>query len=135
MHDPDTDRTAKIELILSMANMLICGEEEAQAGLNKFQEQWANDQLDLPGLRKFMGELHREEVIARDMLKDITTLIDQAIVQGQHGETTIELQRSAKKSLFTGGRQEDFMIIDGLFGATSKTLTPESSGSHAPLNP
>ena len=130
MHDPDTDRTAKIELILSMANMLICGEEGAQAGLNKFQDQWANGHLDLPGLRKFMGELHREEVIARDMLKDITTLIDQAIAESQQGETALEPHKPVRRSLFAGGRPEDFMIIHGLFGASSNAFTPKTSGSH-----
>lgn len=129
MHDPDTDRTAKIELILSMANMLVCGEEEAQAGLIKFQEQWANDQLDLTGLRKFMSELHREEVIARDMLKDITTLIDQAIADSLQDETAAELQQPVRRSLTAAGRAEDLLIIDGLFGAKTMSSALEASGS------
>ena len=130
MHDPDTDRTAKIELILSMADMLLCGEEEAQADLIKFQEQWANNELDLPGLRKFMGQLHRDEVIARDMLKDITTLIDQAIADSLQDETPAELQQPVRRSLFAAGRAEDLEIIEWLFGASPKASPTELSGSH-----
>jgi hypothetical protein len=79
MHDRETAKAADIEVIFSMASMLVCAEEEAQAGLVKYQEQWADDQLDLPGLQRFMVSLHQQSIIAGDMLRDITHLIHQAI--------------------------------------------------------
>ena len=123
MYDTDTARTADIELILSMANMLVCGEEEAQAGLIKFQEQWADDQLDLPGLKAFMCKLHREDVIARDMLKDITALIDKAIPldagDRDPKDTAATTFEKAVDKLRHSGTAQDLWIINSLTGSRS----------------
>ena len=127
MYDTDTARTADIELILSMANMLVCGEEEAQAGLIKFQEQWADDQLDLPGLKAFMGKLHREDVIARDMLKDITALIDKAIPldagDRDPKDTAATAFEKAVDKLRHSGTAQDLWIINSLTGSPNIPAT------------
>lgn len=127
MYDTDTARTADIELILSMANMLVCGEEEAQAGLIKFQEQWADDQLDLQGLKAFMGKLHREDVIARDMLKDITALIDKAIPldagDRDPKDTAATAFEKAVDKLRHSGTAQDLWIINSLTGSPNIPAT------------
>ncbi|MBI6882769.1 hypothetical protein [Pseudomonas putida] len=79
MYDPDTAKAADIEMILSMADMLVCGEEEAKAGLNQYQEQWANQELDLQGLKSYMTRLCHEQLIACDMLSDFIQLVDQSL--------------------------------------------------------
>lgn len=79
MCNPKSASAADIDLILSMASMLVCGEEEAQAGLLKYQEQWTNDVLDLPALQSFMNQLHHYQFISRDMLKDISALLSKAM--------------------------------------------------------
>lgn len=113
MHDTDSARTEDIELILSMANMLVSGEDEAQAGLGKFQEQWTNNALDLHGLKAFMARLCREKVIAKDILKDITTLIDEVLAH--------EFKNSAFGKIFEYCRQagtpQDLELIDVLAGS------------------
>lgn len=113
MHDTDSARTEDIELILSMATMLVSGEDEAQAGLGKFQEQWANDKLDLQGLKAFMARLCQEKVIAKDILKDITALIDEVLAR--------EFKHSAFGQIFEYCRQagtpRDLELIDMLAGA------------------
>lgn len=94
MYDPDTARTADIEMILSMAQMLVSGEEEAQAGLIKYQEQWLNDELDIECLRGYMHQLSAEGILSQDSFDDISTLVEQ-MQSRDYSVEPVEVQSAA----------------------------------------
>lgn len=118
MYDTDNTRTEDIELILSMATMLVSGEDEAEAGLGKFQEQWAKDELDLPGLKAFMAKLCREDVIAKDMLKDIAALIDKAVMQEQPQAAEQSFFGRVVEQLRHAGSPQDLAMINMIAGTS-----------------
>jgi hypothetical protein len=81
MTDPDSLRRADIDTVLSMANMLACGDEHAQAGLAKYHEQWQEDTLNVECLRAHMRAMRDNGIISDDTFEDFAQLVDETLTK------------------------------------------------------
>lgn len=79
MTDSNALRRADIDTILSMANMLICGDEHAQAGLAQYHEQWQDENLNIECLRSFMRTMKDNGLVSDDSFEDFSHLVDETL--------------------------------------------------------
>jgi hypothetical protein len=81
MTDSNALRRADIDTILSMASMLICGDEHAQTCLAQYHEQWQEESLNIECLRSCMRTLKDKDLISDDSFEDFSQLVDETLAK------------------------------------------------------
>jgi hypothetical protein len=81
MTDPNALRRADIDKILSMANMITCGDEHAQTCIAQYQEQWQEGDLNIECLRSCMCTMKDNGLISEDTFEDFSQLVDETLAK------------------------------------------------------